>query len=259
MKRLLFIATLLLPFTLWAQEDTTAIDDWMQPDRPGMATGTGIMPFKAVMWEIGFQGTWIGEVHEVTLPSTMFRFGITKFAELRIEFDGGLLETEPKHFEYKVAPLIIGTKVCIFDGSEKHKWIPQVSLMANLGLPTTKEMADSMHVYPSVYLLFNNDVTDWFSIGYNVGAEWYGYTHIPATFLAVCLNFSVTDHLGAFVESYNYFTKYGIRNTECIANLDFGFNWLVHPKVQLDLYAGFNCQQPKDFSFVGLGIAWRIN
>jgi len=255
MRQYVLMTMLMLPLCLWAQEST---DDWMQPDRPGMATGTGVMPFKAVMWETGFQGDWAG-AHAVTLPTTMFRFGITKFAELRLEFDGGLAETEPKKFEYEVAPLIIGTKVRVFDGSDEHKWIPQVALMANLAVPSTKGLADTTHVAPSIYALFNNDVTDWLSVGYNVGAEWDGLSQIPSTFLAVCLGFSITDNLGAFVESYNYFTKYDRHKTECEANLDFGFNWTVHPKVQLDMYAGFNCQDPKAYSMVGLGVAWRIN
>lgn len=254
MKRHL-ILLIFIPLSLFAQENS---DGWMQPDRPGMATGTGIMPFKAVMWETGFQCDW-ADAHSITLPTTMFRFGITQFAELRLEYDGALAETTSKHFEYEVAPLIIGTKIRVFDGSDTYKWIPQVALMANLAIPSTKELAETMHVAPSIYALFNNDVTDWFSIGYNVGAEWDGYSAIPATFLAVCLGFNITDNLGAFVESYNYITKYGMRNTQGEANIDFGFNWMVHPKVQLDIYAGFNCQDPTTYSMVGFGVAWRIN
>ncbi len=250
-----FLFVILFPLSLFAQE---AADDWMQPDRPGMATGTGIMPFKSVMWETGFQCDW-NSGHAITLPTTMFRFGITGFAELRLEYDGTLTETSHKRFDYEIEPLIIGTKVRIFDGCDNYKWIPQMALMANLAIPCTKELADFMHVAPSIYLLFDNDVTDWFSIGYNLGAEWDGYSSTPATFLAVCLSFSITPNFGNFVESYNYITKYGIHNTKGEAYLDFGFNWLVHPKVQLDIYAGFNCQSPISYSMAGLGIAWKIN
>lgn len=253
--RNLFFAILFLPLGLFAQETE---EIWMAPDRPGMATGTDVMPFKKVMWETGFEGGWIGGAHAVTLPTTMFRFGVAPFAELRVEYDGLLLQNG-KQWDYAPAPLVLGTKVRIFDGSDKYKWIPKVSLMVNLDIPCTKQMASTMHVAPSVYALFSNDVTDWFNIGYNVGAEWDGMTPIPATFLAVCLGFNITDDLGAFVESYNYFTKYGIGNTVADPNIDFGFNWMVHQKVQLDLYAGFSCLSPQDFSMVGLGVAWLIN
>ncbi len=254
MKKIISLL-LFLPLSLMVMADE---DDWMAPDRPGVATGTDVMPFKKVMWESGFEGGWIAGAHVVTLPNTMFRFGITPFAELRVEYDGILVQNG-KQWDYAPAPLVLGTKVRIFDGSDKYKWIPNVSLMVNLDIPCTKQLASTMHVAPSVYALFSNDVTDWFNIGYNVGAEWDGMTAIPATFLGVCLGFNITDNLGAFVESYNYFTRYGAGSTNADPNIDFGFNWMVHKKVQLDLYAGFSCLSPKDFSMVGLGVAWLIN
>ena len=254
MKKILSIL-LLLPLSVMMMAEE---ENWMSPDRPGMATGTDVMPFKKVMWETGFEGDWDGSSHVVTLPTTMFRFGITPFAELRVEYDG-TLQQNGKQWDYAPEPLVLGTKVRVFDGSDQYKWIPKTSLMVNLEIPCTKQMASTMHVAPSVYALFSNDVTDWFNIGYNVGAEWDGTSAIPATFLAVCLGFNITDDLGAFVESYNYFTKYGIGNTAADPNIDFGFNWMVHQKVQLDVYAGFSCMNPKNFSMVGLGVAWLIN
>jgi len=232
--------------------------EWMSPDRPGVATGVEVMPFKKVMWETGFEGGWIAGTHVMTLPNTMFRFGITRFAELRVEYDGMLMQNG-KQWDYAPAPLVLGTKVRIFGGSDKYKWIPKVSLMVNLDIPCTKQLASAMHVAPSVYALFSNEVTDWFEIGYNVGAEWNGMTAIPVTFLGVCLGFSITDEVGAFVESYNYFSNYGTGTTYADPNLDLGFTWMVHDRVQLDLYASFYCMSPKDFSSIGLGVAWLIN
>lgn len=256
LKYELSIMSLLLSIVISAQEMHDEL--WMEPDRPGMATGTGVMPFKKVMWETGFEWGKTDDCNSVVLPTTMLRVGISKFAELRLEYDGCLLHDGGK-WSYKVEPIILGTKIKVFEGSEQHKWIPKISLMANLAIPSTKTLAEEMHVAPSIYALFSNDVNEWFNIGYNIGAEWDGYTATPATFLAVCLGFSITDNLGAFVECYNYFTKYGMGNTEAEANIDLGLNWLVHKKVQLDIYAGINCQDPKNGIMAGLGVAWLIN
>ena len=54
-----------------------------------------------------------------------------------------------------------------------------------------------------------------------------------------------------------YITDYG-KNTAGSANLDFGFTYLVHPRVQLDVYGAFNCQDPASSANVGLGVAWMI-
>ena len=255
-KLLIFIALFGTCFASFAQTDSPTLS----ADRPGMATGTDVTPFLKVVWETGFESTWDGSPGFL-LPTTMLRFGVTKFAELRLEYDGSYYRfdhQELRHWSYDMQPLIIGTKVKIFEG---YKWVPKISLMANLAIPLSR-VPDGFvqpHTAPSLYLLFQNDVTDWFNIGYNVGAEWSGVSHIPNTFLALCLGFNIGERFGAFVESFNYLTRYGKRNTEAECNLDFGFTCLVHPRVQLDLYGMFNCQDPRNFNGIGLGVAWLVN
>ena len=249
---------LLLVTTVVMAQEVTQEELWMEPDRPGMATGTGVMPFKGVMWETGFEAAFGRDQYTVLMPTTMFRLGISKFAELRIEYDGALIRGDEKKWSYEVAPLILGTKVRIFDGSEQYKWIPKTSLMVNLAIPSTPDLAKTTHLASSAYLLFSNDVTDWFNIGYNVGVEWDGTETKPWTFLALCLGFSITDHIGAFVESYNYITDYG-KHFSIDCGLDAGFNFMVHDRVQLDVYGGFNARDPKASSYVGLGVAWLIH
>lgn len=256
--RSLYTCILLLAASALLAQSTPEEELWMEPDRPGMATGTGVMPFKKVMWETGFEAGFGNSEYSVLLPTTMFRFGITRFAELRIEYDGTLRRDNTGSWSYEVAPLVLGTKVRIFDGSEQHKWIPKTSLMVNLAIPSTPALASAMHVAPSAHLLFSNDVTDWFNIGYNVGVEWDGVQAKPNTFLALCLGFNITDRIGAFIESYNYFTDYG-KNTDADCGLDGGFTFMVHDRVQLDLYGGFDVRHPAANSYVGLGVAWLIN
>ena len=255
--RSLYLCVLSLVSSVIMAQTTEGDELWMEPDRPGMATGTGVMPFKKVMWETGFEAG-LGNEYSILLPTTMFRFGIAPFAELRVEYDGLLLQQTDKSWSYEVAPLIIGTKLRVFDGSEQYKWIPKVALMANLAIPCTRTMAEIMHVAPSMYALFSNDVTSWFNIGYNVGVEWDGLQPKPYTFLALCLGFSITEEVGAFVESYNYITDYG-RNIAGECGLAAGFNFMVHERVQLDIYAAINAKDPAAESYVGLGVAWLIN
>ena len=255
MKRIFFFFVFLLSFSfVMAQESESVIS----ADRPGMATGVDILPFKKVQFETGFQWDYSDGASAITLPTAMLRVGLSDFAELRLQYDGTLTENIDAPWTYGVEPLTIGTKIRVLEGGQ---YLPAISFMANLAIPSTTDLAHAMHVAPSLYLLFQNDITDWFNIGYNVGAEWNGEDATPATFLAVCLGFGITDNFGAFLESYNYLTRYDLSTgqTAVDANLDFGFNYVVHPRVQLDLYASFNCQNPKSYSNIGLGIAWLIN
>jgi len=255
MKKICFFVLFIsCVFSLSAQNENPSIS----ADRPGMATGTDITPALKLVWETGFEADWNG-AHSFALPSTMLRFGLSDFAELRLQYDGSFSQLYDHSWEYGVEPLVLGTKVKVFDG---YKWLPKIALMANLAIPITRHTDPytiAPHVAPSLYLLFQHDVTDWFNVGYNVGAEWSGVSHIPSTFLALCLGFNVTENLGAFLESYNYFTRIGKHNTVVECNLDFGLSYTVHPRVQIDLYGMFNCQDPRNFNGLGLGVAWLIN
>ena len=255
MKRIIFFLLFLFSlFVSMAQESEFVIS----ADRPGMATGVDILPFKKVQFETGFQWNYSDATSAITLPTAMLRVGLSDFAELRLQYDATLIENSATSCSYLVEPLIIGSKIRVLEGG---RYLPAISFMANLAIPTTTELAQSMYVAPSLYLLFQNNITDWFNIGYNVGVEWNGTDATPTTFIAVCLGFSIIDNFGAFLESYNYFTRYDITSTKTAVetNLDFGFNYVVHSRIQLDLYASFNCQDPKYYSNIGLGIAWLIN
>ena len=220
------IKLLLLLFTfvalcLQAQNVENTEPQSVAADRPGMATGVGVLPFKTIQWETGFQWDYADRQHAFTLPTTMLRFGVAPFAELRLEYDGTLCQTaiqnEPK-WQYQVEPLILGTKIRVFDG---WKAVPKISFLANIAIPITKEVFQTSHVAPSLYLLFENDVTEWLNLCYNLGAEWNGVDATPSTFLALCLGFTINDQWGAFLESYNYFTRLN-SHTEADWNVDAG-------------------------------------
>lgn len=75
---------------LHAQDVENAEPQSVAADRPGMATGVGVLPFKTIQWETGFQWDYADRQHSFTLPTTMLRFGVAPFAELRLEYDGTL-------------------------------------------------------------------------------------------------------------------------------------------------------------------------
>jgi len=254
-RKSLFLILVFFATAAFAQEESS-----FTADRPGAATGTDVLPFKSVSWETGFQYDYADGAHSIALPTTMFRFGISRFAELRIQYDGALASDENNRWHYGVQPLTLGTKVRIYDGqtaNERLKWLPKTSLLLNLQIPTTPDLAAAMHVAPQAYLLFHNDCTDWLGLDYNVGAEWDGVSARPTTFLALCFGFSMTDNVGAYVETYNYITDYG-KDFAIEPYLDFGFNFMVHPRVQLDVYGAFLSDDPKASASVGLGVAWMI-
>jgi hypothetical protein len=148
--------------------------------------------------------------------------------------------------------LSIGTKIKCFEGEGA---IPAVSVLANFAIPGTASRGfETEHHASSLYLLFENTVCDWLSIGYNVGAEWDGSEAAPTAFAALCFGFSVADSFGCFVESYNYFGR-----TWNQYAVDFGMNWQVARKLQLDIAANIDLVNPIECWAISCGLAWQIN
>ena len=264
----LYIAVVLsiLPVAIHAER----LDLHAEADRPGMGTGTNVLPFGFVQWETGFECAHTQRTHAITLPTSLFRFGLGTPAELRLEYTGQLLHESGR---YDMDPFNIGTKIRLWGGSEdaRLKWIPRTSLMLNVGVPLTRSMAEQVPLSGKIDMLFENDVTDWLTIGYDVGVYWTDWAPTPDVFVSLAFNFMPTDKFGVFIESYNFFDPDGVdvstskNYTHSNVCSDFGMTYLVHPRVQLDMYAGFNLYNsdpklstPRNNVAVGLGVTWLL-
>ena len=249
-KALLLFAILLAATFCHAQEE----DFSFPTDRPGNVWGTEVLPFHKISWENGFsleRGTE-GE-RTLALPSTIVRYGIFENVELRVSTDFLLLEEPPYQTKLMgISPLTLGTKIHCYDG---NGIIPSVGVLAQVQSPHVGS-ADFLpdHLAPAMYLIFENDINDWFAICYNVGSEWDGVTATPTTFLGLNLGFCITDDLGTYVETFNYLHPDGNQYLT-----EIGFTYTPMPRLQLDIEADFDVQQIKDYFRVGCGIAWRIN
>ena len=223
-------------------------------DRPGASTGPAVVGHKVIQLEQGILYDGDAGPGTFTFSNTLLRYGLFPNMELRLGGDGFLYQQEGAVQDFKPAfsGLSLGTKIKCFDGRDG---IPAVSVLADFSIPcTATEGFNVEHLAPSLYLLFENPVNDWFSVGYNVGAEWDGTFPSPTAFAALCFGFSATDNLGCFVESYNYFNKLGN-----VYAMDFGLNWQVSRKVQLDLAANIDLANPAQCWAVSCGVAWQIN
>lgn len=224
-------------------------------DRPGASTGPSVVGHGVIQLEQGIQYDGTEGYGTYTFSNTLLRYGLFPNMELRLGGDAFLYPSDGCDVAYSAAfsGLSVGTKIKCFDGVGA---IPAVSVLADFAVPYTASSGfNTDHLAPSLYLLFENPVTDWLSIGYNVGAEWDGTLAQPTTFAALCLGFSATDRLGCFVESYNYFNS----TFGNVYAMDFGLNWMAGKKVQLDIAANIDLTNPAQSWAISCGVAWQIN
>ncbi|MCQ2234240.1 MAG: transporter [Paludibacteraceae bacterium] len=253
-----FITTTLALFlgtSIYAQEVETQETIDFSADRPGASTGTDITGKYKLMFETGFgfeRDRYEGaDSKTYTLNTSLLRFGLSDNAELRFQIDEQTQEEDGESVS-GICPMIVGSKLKIFDG---YKAIPKIGLLCNLVLPTGKSEFKSDYVSPQIYLLFDNELTDKLSLGYNVGGEWDGNTANATTFAAICLGYSITDKFGAFIENYDYFHS----EHKPVWLTEFGVSWQVAPRVQVDLAGDLNLKCPDKNYAISFGLAWLIN
>lgn len=249
-KSILFIVFLSMAMLSHAQEE----DPVFITDRPGVSWGADVLPLHKISWEngFGFERDAEGQ-HTLTLPSTIVRYGIFENVELRVGTDLLLQDVEGQVTNLMgIAPLTIGTKIKFYDG---EGIIPSIGMVAQLQSPHigSAHLLPS-HLAPSLYLIFENSITDQLYLCYNAGAEWDGETATPTTLLSLCLGFDINDELGVFAETYNYLHPEGNQYMT-----EFGFYFMPSRRLQFDIEADFDLMNLKDYFSISGGISWMLN
>ncbi|MBR0532524.1 MAG: transporter [Bacteroidales bacterium] len=234
-----------------AQDDLPVIS----ADRPGALTGTDIMPRFKLQWETGMGVESDSDApYTITLNSSLLRFGLFERAELRVGTDF-LLSNIGKSMKpgFDVAPISVGLKTNLHEGSGI---IPSIAFLTEMRTPHMgMKVLLPAHLAPSFHLLFENPLNDRLSLGYNVGAEWDGETATPTTLLGLGVYYDLSERIGTFAETYNYF--HPVENDQYLT--EFGFTWLLSRRVQADIAADLDLRNLGQYCLITFGIAWLIN
>jgi hypothetical protein len=100
---------------------------------------------------------------------------------------------------------------------------------------------------------FSHTLSDHFSFGYNLGAEWEAETG-PGYFYTAALGIGLTEKVGMFVEGFGLFAT-GADNKHLA---DAGFTWLLLPNLQFDISGGIGLNEAASDFFISTGLSYRI-
>ena len=228
-------------------------------DRPGFATSPDVMTSRKFQLEDGLQYTSIfnGEIHleNYLFSSLLVRYGMLKFAELRIQTDFAyniVKDSAGSTSVYGFNPVTIGTKIKIIG---QHKVIPDISLLFNLTLPFIGKQEFLPKTFtPSLYLLMSNDLTENLNLCYNYGLTWFGGSDALLHFYAVCFAVQLHPKWNVFVEGYGYAALHSYPSF----NMDTGVAFLINDHLQADFSVSGAISAIRDMYLLNMGIAWKI-
>lgn len=248
MRNLYFLAlTLFLTVTAFAQEE-------IDTDRPDQTETPSIVPEHRFQMENGFVHQQ-SQKHEsdLLLPTALWKFGINKNLELRLETDI-IYNKFQDNTQSGLNPVIVGLKVKLWD---EKGILPQASLITQMQLPklaSTELKVD--YLAPEIRLLFQNTLTENADLGYNLGINWDGESTDPIYAYTFSPNISITRKLKAYVEAYGFMPAH--HHAEHWA--DGGFMFLITKDLQIDISAGYEITSANHYHqyYESLGVSFRI-
>jgi len=257
MKYITLILLLLLDVSAIAQEEQPELIT----DRPDQTESAAIVPRHALQVETGFllenDANDLFSTRSFTYNTTLLRFGLLNNLELRAGMDYFRASTTLNNTSISstisgISPLYTGFKIKI---TEAQEWFPQVAFLGGLVLPfTANSDRKPNYTAANIRFAFSHALSNRFSLGYNLGAEWDGDSPVPGYFYSAALGFAVTDRLGAFFESYGLIPETG--DAEHL--MDTGLTYLLLPTLQLDVSGGIGLNKAAIQNFISLGLSFLI-
>jgi hypothetical protein len=176
----------------------------------------------------------------------MFRYGLTGSTETRALLNFGI-----ENNEKGLLPVHLSVKQRII--SQKGI-VPAISFVgyAGSGRLASKTFRTDNDFLFNFIAAFENEITDRFSIGYNVGTSSF-YRDL---LLTACFAYDFTDELSGFVEYFAHFEKKAVPSH----NVDIGLLYLITNDLQIDFAVGASQldNDPDLDLFLTVGISFRF-
>jgi hypothetical protein len=211
---------------------TTKRANPINTDRPDQSEGTYVMHKGSFQIENGVQ---LGK--ESAENDLMLRYGLGSGTEVRLEGDFNLRE------RLLFEKLALSAKKRLFKGKG---WLPEMTLV---GYAEYDEGADRQYMLDAC-LAFANDLPAGFGLAYNIGSVDY-FKALKATFE---VNYSPMWRVAFFGEYFGQYTS----TDKPAHGLDFGVQYLITRKCQVDAVWGRNIYSEEANGFVAVGFSYRF-
>ena len=139
---------------------------------------------------------------------------------------------------------------------EEKGVIPTVSFIGHLSIPTAAtNNFKASYFAPSFRFTMQHTISNKFTLGYNLGAEWDGETPEPTFIYTLTSGMSITEKLGAYIELYGFAPQ----NQSADHRADCGFTYLITKDVMVDISGGFGITKKSPDNYFALGFSYRFN
>jgi hypothetical protein len=224
----------------------------IEADRPDQTETPSIVPKGMFQVETGFTFQKNDTTNTTfSLPTTLWKYGANENFELRLITE---FASEKNNGENSngLLPIYVGFKVKL---SEEKGFIPKTSFIGHISLPnaaTTLYKTD--YFAPEFRFVMQHTLSEKFSLSYNLGAEWDGFSAEPTFIYTVTTGYSITEKMGSYIELFGFAPQ----NDNANHNLDGGITYLINNNFMVDLSGSYGITNNAPKHYVAFGFSFRI-
>jgi hypothetical protein len=233
---------------------TNAQETFLITDRPDQTESSSVIPRGSIQIESGtmleFTDASGETVKQITIPTTLFRLGITNSIELRIFNQYEILKNlDTGDKTNGISDIEVGVKIQIF---QKESVNTEVAFLSHLIIPTGSKALTNKKYGTINKLSVSHNLFENYSLGYNLGYNYYGEGNGNFTY-SVALGHRFTDKISLYIEPYGEIVEC---NTH-VMNTDAGITYVLKPNFQLDFSFGTGLNQT--MNYFSTGFSWNIS
>ena len=224
-------------------------------DRPDQTESAVTVPKNYFQAEFGFNKENIsGRNYDLIYPTALFKYGLNRF-EFRLE------TTYRSSYEHLIPdpkwtngfdPVVIGFKAALW---EEKNLLPRTSLIIHLGLPfVASKSFRANHLAPAFRFTMQHSLTRSIGLGYNLGAEWDGFTKTPAWIYTLSTGFNLGEKWYSYLELFGFIEKDLLPQH----NADAGIAYWINNNLKVDISGGFGISEASPKNYMAIGFSVRI-
>jgi hypothetical protein len=236
---------------------TFAQNERIETDRPDQTESPFTVPKKWMQFEIGFNAQRNAKnENEYLSPTLLSKYGLSNKFELRlitsVQTNTQLLIPNGTVATSGLQPVEIGGKISF---CEEKKWIPKTSLIFHFAIPTFASKGFKANkLAPNFKFTMQNTLSKTIGLGYNIGAEWDGFTNTPTYIYTFAPGFNLSEKWYGYIEAFGFINK----DDAPQHSIDGGLAYFINNNLKLDISGGVGITEAAPDFYIAVGGSWRF-
>jgi hypothetical protein len=225
----------------------------IQLDRPDQTESVSTVPKNHFQMENGFLFEHFkNDIKSTAYPASLIKYGLTDNFELGVIVELNTIEAGTEK-STGINPITLRFKETI---TEEKGLLPAISFIGYLGVPTlaSKDFKTTYYA-PAFRFTLQNTLSDKLTLGYNLGAEWDGFSPEPVFIYTLALGYSVSEKIGIYGEIYGY----AHQESTSDHRIDGGITYLLKSNIIIDFSRGTGISSNSSLLYYwSLGFSFRL-